>query len=561
MPGRPLHRCAKRGVGARSDCVSHECHDATDVGFVGGVDGALGAALVERAQNPASVALDEEPDDGFPAARKVVNRDLASRDPASPPSASLNNLFKCLLTRLFNRVRLQRTAIYGDARMARAYRRERRFGTALNVPMTQEMREALETIADEVNISVVEAARRCIGSATEASGAQTPPRTDKACRERVMSAVAKALHGQPSDTTEEQGRQPSVREIDRAIREAMRLGLHDIVTLLESDEYHYLAFDVNAALERDSESARITAAKQRLMSHFTEIAEEPGDKEPSVKNTSIYDDDLNPVLEKASNEELDILHDIIMTKSTEMLTVEEAYKLHSPDHKQYVDLLAKEVRDFGGNTFANVIRGFEGPAYHEVVCDVAKSIKAPFSKDQDIATVEASILATVLAKAFEKMTEDEKRAILDGIGKSNKSWMGGTSAMAFQSLFRAGGFASYQIMLIVVNAIVKAAVNRGLLTAGLSFGANAALTRSMAIAVGPIGWAVTGLWTLIQVAGPSYKVTIPSVAYVAMLRAGQKAVECGNCGAVLNESFQFCSECGNPLASADEAGEPEPSDA
>lgn len=438
--------------------------------------------------------------------------------------------------------------------MARAYRRERRFGTALNVPMTREMRQALETIADEANISVVEAARRCIGSATDASGAQTPSGADKACRERVMSAVAKALHRQPSDMTEEQGRQPSVRETDQAIRETMRLGLHDVVTLLESDEYHYLAFEVNAALEHDLESARIIAAKQRLMSHLTETDEQPGDKETSVKNTGVYDNDLNPVLENASNQELDILHDIIMTKSTEMLTVEEAYKLHSPDHKQYVDLLAKEVRDFGGNTFANVFRGFEGPAYHEVVCDVAKSIKAPFSKDQDIATVEASILATILAKAFEKMTEDEKRVILEGIGKSNKSWMGGTSAMAFQALFRAGGFASYQIMLIVVNGVVRSAVSRG-----LSVAANAALTRAMSVAVGPIGWAVTALWTLIQVAGPSYKVTIPSVVYVAMLRAGQKAVECGNCGAVLNESFQFCSECGNPIAGDDDADELAPS--
>ena len=264
-----------------------------------------------------------------------------------------------------------------------------------------------------------------------------------------------------------------------------------------------------------------------------------------MHNTDVYDHDLNPVLEAASNEELGILHDIVMKKSTEMLSIEDVYKRHCPDHRQYADLIAKEVRDFGGNTFVNMFRG-EGPTYHEVVCDVAKAVKAPFSTDQEIAQIESAILATILAKAFEKMTEEEKRIILDVIGKSSKSWTGGVSAMAFQALFRTGGFASYQIMLIVVNAVVKSAIGRG-----LSLAANAVLARGMAVAVGPIGWAVTALLTLIQIAGPSYKVTIPCVVYVAMLRACQKAARCNNCGAVLDDSFAFCSECGTALASAE----------
>ena len=62
----------------RSDRISHEHHDAADVGLVAGVDGALGAALVERAQDPAPVALDEESDDGLPAALGVAHRDEAA---------------------------------------------------------------------------------------------------------------------------------------------------------------------------------------------------------------------------------------------------------------------------------------------------------------------------------------------------------------------------------------------------------------------------------------------------------------------------------------------------
>ena len=71
--------------------------DAPDVGFVAGVDGALGAAVVECAQEPAPVALDEETDDGVPAAlrsppaRRAAAYPFALQLPArrstrSPPS-------------------------------------------------------------------------------------------------------------------------------------------------------------------------------------------------------------------------------------------------------------------------------------------------------------------------------------------------------------------------------------------------------------------------------------------------------------------------------------------
>ena len=151
------------------------------------------------------------------------------------------------------------------------------------------------------------------------------------------------------------------------------------------------------------------------------------------------DKDLNPVFANATNEELSVPHDIIVKKLAEMLTVQDVYKEHYPDHRKYSGLIADELRAFGGQTFVNVFRG-GGPPYYEMVCDVARRIKAPFRKGQEIADVEASILATILEKAFEKMSEAEKLVVLQDLQKSNKSWIGGVSAMAFQKLFQAGGF-------------------------------------------------------------------------------------------------------------------------
>ncbi|MDE0038098.1 MAG: hypothetical protein OXU77_11165 [Gammaproteobacteria bacterium] len=256
--------------------------------------------------------------------------------------------------------------------------------------------------------------------------------------------------------------------------------------------------------------------------------------------TPPYDEELNPVLEKASREELSVLHDILMGKLSETLSIEDAYKAHYPDHEKYPDLIAKEIRDFGGNSIANVFRG-EGPPYREIVWDVAKAIKAPFRRESPVEEIEASILATILSKAFERMSDDEKEVLLEQIGRPDRSAVAPGSVQVFLAIFKAGGFGSYRLMLIVVNAVVKGVIGRG-----LPLAANAALARAMGVVTGPVGWAVTTMLTVIRIAGPSYKVTIPSVAYVAMLRKMQDTLHCG-CGAVISIGFRFCPECGEEI--------------
>ena len=40
----------------------------------------------------------------------------------------------------------------------------------------------------------------------------------------------------------------------------------------------------------------------------------------------------------------------------------------------------------------------------------------------------------------------------------------------------------------------------------------------MAVFAGPVGWAVTAIWTIFDIASPAYRVTIPCVLHIAMLR-------------------------------------------
>ena len=107
---------------------------------------------------------------------------------------------------------------------------------------------------------------------------------------------------------------------------------------------------------------------------------------------------------------------------------------------------------------------------------MAKAIKAPFNKALPIDEVEASILATILSKAFEKMSNDEKMAVLDQVGKPNRSALAGRSVMAFQAIFKSGGFASYMLMMSVVNGVFNKTVRR-VIGQGLPPVANATLNR------------------------------------------------------------------------------------
>lgn len=231
------------------------------------------------------------------------------------------------------------------------------------------------------------------------------------------------------------------------------------------------------------------------------------------------DSDLS-FLRQASNEDLDPLVGYILNAEiSESLSDSDEYKCHHPDHRQYVDLIDREIRDFGGNTFANTIRSMFGMghiSYEEVVHDVADKMDVKYSRDNSVAAIEDAILLSVLAKAWPQMTEQERKefySVADLKVDVPSHIPSSVPAIALQAAIRMGGFASYKLAVIVANAVAKFVLGHG-----FTILTNAAITRSIAVFAGPIGWAITGLWTAIDIAGPAYRVTIPCVIQIAMLR-------------------------------------------
>ncbi|WQS12979.1 DUF3944 domain-containing protein [Helicobacter pylori] len=235
-----------------------------------------------------------------------------------------------------------------------------------------------------------------------------------------------------------------------------------------------------------------------------------------------YDSDLE-FLKRLSSSDLKDLFDVLVydkdgeKRFTEGLTLSEEYKRHGNDYVKYAEKIAEELQHYGANSFASALRG-TGVLYREILCEVCNKLKVNYNKKSDTTLIEENMLSSILQKSLEKMSDEEIRELCDELGVKNTNKLGKQAlSTAALTLFKMGGFKSYQLALIVANAVIKAIFQRG-----LSLGANAAFTRGLSILTGPVGWIITGVWTAIDIAGPAYRVTIPACFVVATLRRKPK---------------------------------------
>ena len=228
-------------------------------------------------------------------------------------------------------------------------------------------------------------------------------------------------------------------------------------------------------------------------------------------------------LSKCSNDDLDPLVNYILKTNTELLSVKGVYKDNPGDHHRYLAELKGELSDFGGNTLLNLWRG-HGVDYQEIVQDVASKLGAEVHTSS-VEETEWSILGALLQRSLEKMSPGEREEVqreLENLGLKGLNLRGGGAAalVAAQVAIRASGFAAYRLAVVVANGVAKAVLGQG-----LKIATNAALTRFLGILAGPIGWVVSGIWTTVDLAGPAYRVTIPCVVHISMLRLKHRAGE------------------------------------
>lgn len=230
------------------------------------------------------------------------------------------------------------------------------------------------------------------------------------------------------------------------------------------------------------------------------------------------DKDLLPLLKKCSTDELDNLVGYITQKGgvSCQLKHTKTYKAHFPDHMVYADEISAEIQKFGGNTILNIMRKGKGAYYRNIVWDVASRLKVKFDNTLAIDAIEQLILFKVLEISWDKMNNKEKELFLKGImedtGSANLSG-GFPVSLVTTAVIAGGAVVSYRLSLVVANAVARMTLERG-----ISVAANTLLSRWVSIFAGAIGLGITALWTIFDVAGPAFRVTIPCVLHIAMLR-------------------------------------------
>ncbi|MEZ0324282.1 MAG: ubiquinol-cytochrome C chaperone family protein [Fimbriimonas sp.] len=264
--------------------------------------------------------------------------------------------------------------------------------------------------------------------------------------------------------------------------------------------------------------------------------------------TKHVDPELMAVLAPAEHEDLAILIDIITSNGEGRISLASEVCEALVNAKKSGEippsartLIAEEIQKFGGNSLVNLFRGGAGVRFKETVCDVADHVNANYNEEQDVAQIESSILLKIVEKSLEKMTEEEKKKFFEEFGVNYQG--GGPASMAaLIAAIRLSGFAAYKLTTIVAQAVAKAIVGRG-----LSFGATAGLMRGVSVFAGPIGWAITGIWTAFDLASPAYRVTVPCVIQIAYMRQKAQSIQCPACSAPATKGAKFCSECGHSL--------------
>ncbi|NOL51822.1 DUF3944 domain-containing protein [Pelistega suis] len=174
------------------------------------------------------------------------------------------------------------------------------------------------------------------------------------------------------------------------------------------------------------------------------------------------DNDLE-FLSKCSSEELNDLVDCILHSSNEELSDSFEYQHYVPDHCRYWENIAAEIQKFGGNSIVNAVRG-TGVTYREILCDVCNQLGVKYSQSVTVSEIEHSLLSSLnLVRKDGEKKEDYFPRVKD---KSQKLASKVSRKNFFQQSILGGSLSGVLLtgpaFRVTVPVVIQVAILRGL---------------------------------------------------------------------------------------------------
>ena len=230
------------------------------------------------------------------------------------------------------------------------------------------------------------------------------------------------------------------------------------------------------------------------------------------------DEDLN-FLSELSNEELEPLLNLLIfdkdnkKRFTEQITSDVRYIKNTPNHFAYWDLIAEEYQKFGANSIVSLFRKGKGVTYKEILCDVCDKIKVNYNKKSKTEDIERFLLQKILVESINKMSTDQIKEISDTLELNLVQYTRETAILALNRAINNSVLIFQSFTIIIFASITGKILSRG----GVIVATNTFASRLLLFA-GPISLCLSSVWTILDIAGPAYRVVIPATVMIACLR-------------------------------------------
>lgn len=237
-----------------------------------------------------------------------------------------------------------------------------------------------------------------------------------------------------------------------------------------------------------------------------------------------FDADLDMVLQAASNADLDPLVDFIVNNHfSENLSSSEEFKRFFPEHQHYVHIISHDLRAFGGNSIANFMRQGRGPDYRTVVCDVAKHFQLKFAADDHLPLIEQKIMAHVMKELYGKMSTEQKQLFVSEVQQYQDNNKATVVAAIEQEDFSSLSTKAIALMSYLVSTTMSHVMGVKTLIPVIGGSLEQSFTKLRQSLRQPLQWLKQMLNHLSELGGSRYRVTVPCVVHIAMLRIKQSS--------------------------------------